>query len=98
MDFSICHDCGEPSVWGGAIVLALLIAAAVATGYLAARISARYRQVLAGSALTTVITIAVGVRVWIATDSVWAVLPFFAVFAGLFHRRTPVPSILPPRG
>lgn len=98
MDFSICHDCVEPNAWGGAILLTLFIAAAIALGYLASRISARYRQVLLGTVLTCAVTVVLGISVWIGTGSFWAVLPFLALFIGLFHRRAPVPSVLSRRG
>jgi len=89
-EFTICADCGETSIWSGAFVFALLIAACVALGYGAQRLGD-----LAGRSFrrtATVVTIAVFVFavvvLWLS-ESVFAVPPCLAVLVGLFHRKQP---------
>jgi hypothetical protein len=97
--FSICDHCGQTSVWGGALVFAFAVVACVALGCGVQRVAEHAGQPFKRTAvvitLGTLVT-AIGLFWWSHSASLAA--PCLAVLLGLFHRRSPPPSLFHGRG
>lgn len=87
MDMSWCHDCGGSNDWVPALMIALTMAAGVAIGYAAQRISDRLGSRQLGTFVVCLFLAVVAARMWVEAVSLFAFLPLAGVLAGLFHRR-----------
>ena len=94
MEFSVCADCGDSSIWAGAAIIALGVVLCVALGYAAQRAGELAGQPFSRTAaIVTIATVIVAAALFLVSGSLFITAPCLATLLGLFHRKTPAPSV-----